>query len=108
MPSITIRFQWDGHPTEQQRRQTMRDLTSHLQYRIGAAYAAGGEDLLGYDGALVDRFTLDVITDDGEGITAADRTRFADDDETDAKARARADDAADRIDELSGMPDEEE
>lgn len=90
MPSITLRFDWDGQPSAEAQARALREMAGYLQTTICAAYTEDGEDLMGYDGAMVDDLTLDAIVDDGHGITHADRERAALDDEHEARARARA------------------
>lgn len=90
MPSITIRFDWDSGPGIHRQEHTLRELSAHLQRRVIEAFTTDGEDLMGYDGALIDPVTIDAIIDDGHGITHADREQAARDDERDAKAAALA------------------
>lgn len=90
MPSVTIRFDWDGQSSEAQQAHGLRELAAHLQYRTIDAFSAEGSDLMGYEGALIDKVTVDAIIDDGRGITQADRASAAVDDEHEAKARSRA------------------
>ncbi len=90
MPSITIRFDWDGQSSEAQQAHGLRELAAHLQYRTIDAFSAEGSDLMGYQGALVDKTTVDAIIDDGRGITTSDQIAAEVDDEREAKARARA------------------
>ncbi len=90
MPSITIRFDWDGNPTEAQLEHTLRELSGHLRFNAIEDFSGDPEDLMGYDGALIDELTVDAIIDDGHGITAADRADFAADAIEEARAHARA------------------
>lgn len=91
MPSITIRFQWDDdESTEEQRRKTLTELAGHLRFRTVDAFTDEGEDLMGYDGALIDEATIDAVIDDGHGITITDRAAAAVDDEHEAKVQSRA------------------
>lgn len=90
MPSITIRFQFAGAPTQEEIDKTLRSLASEFPEAVRMAWGVGGEDLLGYDGALLDPDSVDAVIDDGRGITTTDQVSFEIDTEREAKARARA------------------
>lgn len=90
MPSITIRFDWSNASDDDAlKEQTLRELAAHLQFRTIDAFSDGGEELMGYDGALVGELTIDAIVDDGRGITAADRVHAELDAELGGKTHAR-------------------
>lgn len=88
MPTITIRFDWQ-QPVAPRQEHVLREMSERLQ-RVTAAFAQGNV-YLGEHVATVDEVTIDVIIDDGHGITRADRERAVLDEAHEAKAAGIAD-----------------
>lgn len=90
MPSITIRFDWDGQPSADEASRELASLAFLLQGEVISLSTRKGERRLPWQTTFIDELTLDAIVNDGHGITAADRADAELDAELDGKAAARA------------------